>query len=148
MTTRPPTARRIKAAREKSNRSHAEIAKRVGVSRESYYDLESTDDEAFMTISLGQLHKLGGAVGVPARELVDDDEAKPPPGRVTYEELASRVRAQIETEGMDIDSWGTKVGWDVVDLLGDAAKVGDLNLDGLCDICAAVGIDWRAVLVE
>jgi transcriptional regulator with XRE-family HTH domain len=147
MTGRPPTARRIRAAREKLNLSHDEVAQLIGMSRASYYDLESYDDEAFMAISLRDLLKLGSALRVAARDLVDDDGAQPPAEQVTYEELAAGVRAQIEAEGMDVDTWGTKVGWDVADLLRDPTSVADLNLDGLCDICAAVGVDWRAVLV-
>jgi transcriptional regulator with XRE-family HTH domain len=147
MRTRPPAAQRIKAAREKLNLSHDEVSERVGVSRDSYYDLEAQDDEAYMVISIRQLLKLGCALGVSARELVEEDDGPLLEERVSYEELAARVRAQIEAERMDVDAWGTKVGWDVAGLLGDPAKVADLNLDGLCDICRAIGVDWRAVLV-
>jgi transcriptional regulator with XRE-family HTH domain len=135
----------IATAREKAGLS-AKAADRLQLSVASYYDLEHDDDEAFMTISLTTLIELGRTLGVPVRQLVDDQNPTAAARPVTYDELASRVRAQIEAEGIVPDAWGQKVGWEVSALLADPGRIADLNLDGLADICSAVGVDWRAVL--
>jgi hypothetical protein len=122
------------------------VADRVGLSLASYYDLEGRDDEAFTCISLGQLVALGSALRVSPRELVDDQEASPATERVAYARLADQVRTQVDLEGTSPEAWGDRIGWDVSALLLNPERVADLNLDGLRDICSAVGIDWRAVV--
>ncbi len=145
---RPPVASRIAAAREKVGLSANDVAERVGLSVQSYWDLETNDDEAFMAVSLREIVLLSRVLRVSPCDLVDPENSLPPDAKVSYANLVAAIRAQMEVDGVDAEVWGTRVGWDVTGVIADAERVGDLNLDALHDICCALGIDWRAVLPD
>jgi hypothetical protein len=72
-------------------------------------------------------------------ELIDGEGSVRPPERLTYDDLAGRIRDRIHVEGTDAEAWSDKVGWDVTDAM---------NLDMLFDICEALALDWRAVEIS
>ena len=55
----PPVASRIQEARLPTGLSDSEVARRLGLTVESYRDLERYDDETFSVISLRDLDTLG-----------------------------------------------------------------------------------------
>jgi hypothetical protein len=94
------------------------------------------------------LTSLGRVLGVGASALFAEEQAPTTPPKTTFEYLATRVASQIAAENTNADEWGARVGWDVTGLLADSRQIADLNLDGLIAICAAVGMDWRAVVPD
>ena len=142
---RPPIAKRIAAAREKAGLSHEVVAHSIGLDAPSYWDLEAYDDEAFMAVSIAELVALARTLGVSTLDLLEPTLSAPLEP-ISYAELAELIRARIVLDDVDVDTWGARVGWDVSDILANADSVADLNLDGLRDICSALGVDWRAVV--
>ena len=149
MNQRPPVAQRIVAARKRVGLSEKALAERLGITVPAYQDLESDDSEAFMCVSLSQLHELGSALRVPPRQLLAPEGLVPPEQTVSMGELVARVQAMMAAEGVTADQFGERVGWDVSSALADPASAWvEWNPDGLRDICAAVGVDWLAVLPD
>jgi transcriptional regulator with XRE-family HTH domain len=140
-------ATRIARARQIAELSAEHVAQELGLTAQAYHDLEARDDEAFLAISIRQLFVLARTLRTTPLELVSPDSVRPATP-MTFDDLASMVREKIRAEHLDPDTWSSSVGWDVCALLDDPRAVGALNLDGLVDICAALGVDWRALLVQ
>jgi len=148
-TPRPPTAKRIAAARERLGITQDMMADRLGLSSMSYYDLEVDDDEAFMSLSLAQLRTLARILGVSARTLVSDTNAPSAETSVSMHELVARIQALVSAEHITADVFGERVGWDVSNALSNPESAWqEWCIDTLRDVSEAVGISWRAVLPD
>ena len=144
---RPPAAKRIKEAREKAGLSPEKVAEIVGLSIAAYDDLEEDDDEAFMCVSLGQLRSLAEILLIKPMQVVEKNIDYRNQEVITVTQLAERIRENIKYNSEDVESFGERVGWDVSSALEDPNNIWkDWNLDGLQDICNAVGVNWENVL--
>jgi hypothetical protein len=144
---RPSVARRIADARHRTGLTEKQLAERLGISLPAYCDLESYDDEAFTCLSLGQLRDLGVALGVPARQLLAPDGAGMSLLSFPMAALLDRVRVEIAQSGLTVEEFGERVGWDIASALAHPESAWtDWCVDGLQDICSAVGVDWLSVL--
>src|SRR5262249_27727113 len=72
----PPAARRIAEARARAGLSESEMAERLGMTFESYDDLERYNDEVFMVIGLNTLRELARALNVTPGFIVIGDESR------------------------------------------------------------------------
>ncbi len=124
------------------------MADAIGLSPAAYRDLESYDDEAFMSISLGQLRSLAQALAVTIRELVSDAaRAQPARGTTSPEDLVQRIEAELQATGETVTEFSSRVGWDVAPALEDPRTIApQWNADGLIAICDAVEVPWLDVL--
>lgn len=146
---RPPTGRRIAESRQRLGLAHADLAERLGMSVRSYQDLESYDDEAFVALSVRQVCVLADVLHVPARGLVSDDPHAIVLGRMTPDDVAVAIRHRLAAGASDVDSLGEELVLDVATVLRDPDRIwDDWCLDGLRDVCAGLGLDWRAMLPD
>jgi len=140
---RAPVASRIARARERAGLDSVQVATALGLSVDSYDDLESYDADAFMCISLGQVRALGGILGVSPRELVTPEGAEELDGEITPGQIVARIQDRIQEDAVSVEDFETQVGWLVTSALADPEAVwSDWNLDGLQDICGAIGLNW------
>jgi hypothetical protein len=63
---------------------------------------------------------------------------------VTFAELAAAIRVRLgETP---LEQLENELGWELADALADLAAFAEFSLDGLADIAAPFGLDWRHLL--
>jgi len=137
---------RIRLARERAGLEPMDVAARLDLPQAHYWDLESFEDEAWMTLSLEELGALARLLGVTSRYILDGESPVAPDKRLSFEEFAAVIRKAVEAAGGDVDAWGETAGWDVAPLLADPKAIWELNADGLKDIADTAGVDWRLVL--
>jgi hypothetical protein len=146
---RPPVARRIAEARERLALSGADLAVRLRMPLPSYWDLELHDDEVFLALSLRELCALADALLISARSLVSDDPFATIVGSLTPSDLVAVIRRRLAAVGSDVDVLSEELGWELAAVLNEPDRIwDDWTLDGLRDVCARLGLDWRAVLPE
>ena len=132
---------RFRAARERAGLSIAETAARAGVSEPWVWDLESYDNELMMTCSPADLQRFAGILSVAPRELVGTEERGDP---ISADELASAIREYCRVRNMTLDEFGNAAGWDVSKAAhAPQLLLSDFSLDGIRDICRALGLDWQ-----
>jgi hypothetical protein len=109
------------------------------MSFESYRDIESYDDEITSVLSFRDVVALGRLLGLDLRRLFGADDKL-----VTFEELAEAIRGRLgETPLQQLED---EVGWELEAVLSDPSDFSDFTLDGLADVSAPLGIDWRHLL--
>jgi transcriptional regulator with XRE-family HTH domain len=142
----PSVATRIHEARLRTGLSDTEVALRVDLTIASYSDLEGRDDEAFLSISLRTLESLGQILAVQPRVLLLGAEAEGLKQSITEVEITARLAEKMSETGQTIEQFGDAVGWDIRELLADPKTLWNFNVEGLYDLCKAIGADWVAAL--
>jgi hypothetical protein len=115
---------------------------------ESYGDLEVHDDEAFTVASLRDLAMLGRILGVQPRSLLLGPEGEGLQQTVTFGDIAARLAKHGAERGLTLEELGGHIGWDIKDLLLDPEGLWGFNVEGLYEICKAVGLDWVAAVPD
>jgi transcriptional regulator with XRE-family HTH domain len=145
----PPMARRIKESRERLGLTAAGVAAGLGMPLASYQDLELHDDEVFLTLSPRELCALANLLRVSARALVSDDLEAAILDTVTGSDVAAAIRRRLAADGCDIHMISEELGWELARVLDDPGRIWDAwNVEGLRDVCARLGLDWRAILPD
>ena len=139
-------ADRIRIARERAGLEPMDVAAQLDLPQAHYWDLESFEDEASMTLSLEELSALARILGVTPRFILDGEPPVSPEDRMSFEAFAAAIRKAVDAAGGDVDAWGDVAGWDVAPLLADPRAVLELSSDAVKDIAEAAGLDWRRVL--
>jgi transcriptional regulator with XRE-family HTH domain len=142
----PPTAERFRAARVRLGLSEHEVAKRWGLEASMYRDLELYDNEVFTCIDLDDVPKLARVLETPVMTLLFGSEPESLLAPVPYEGVARRIAEEATRRSMDLEQLAETIGWELEPIVRRPEDVGKLHLDGLYDICSAVGLDWVAVL--
>jgi len=142
----PPTAKRFRAARARLGASEHDVAERWGLQASMYWDLELYDDEVFTCLDLDDVPRLARVLETPVMTLLFGSEPESPLAPVPYEEVATRIAEEATRRSMDLQQLAETIGWELEPIVRRPDEVGKLNLDGLYDICSAVGLDWVAVL--
>jgi DNA-binding XRE family transcriptional regulator len=137
--------RRLREARERSGKTVDEMASLLGISRESYYDLETYDDEIILVISLKQLVTLSHALGIDFVEFFSNGAMKPA-ASVSLEALAEKINEYLTAHNLTVAEFEEAVGWEVANCLADPSQFMNFNLDGLMDVSRPLGVDWHALL--
>jgi transcriptional regulator with XRE-family HTH domain len=138
---------RIHAARESKGLTKVDVAKRIGISDQWVYDLETYDDDLPSTLSLQQVCDLAAVLSQPSRDLVCGSDLPATDDTTTAAQVAAAINAHLSKNDLDPDNFGERVGWDVRSVIQEPNKLwADWNLDCLRDVCGEVGIDWRTVL--
>ena len=135
-------ANRIRQLRERLGKSHAQVAAAIGINLPWYYDVEDHDDEVTTTLSLRQVYRLAGALGVTMRQLLatGDDFEKVSPERLTLADIAYQVQSKADVKG--IVPVEDAVGWRLDHFLKDPASAWDEPADFLRCVCEFLGLDW------
>src|SRR5690348_7071797 len=92
---------------------------------------------------LSRSYTVGTMVGISLHDLFDAQVSSTP---VTFEELSSRVARFVERSGLSVDDAGERVGWELRDVLANPSAFWDFNVDGLRDVCNAIGVNWADAL--
>ena len=143
----PEYGRLLREARERSGKTVDEMASLLSISRPSYYDLETYDDEIILVISLEQLVTLSHALGIDLVEFFSNGAPKPAES-VSLEALAESINEYLTANKLTVAEFEDAVGWEVANCLTDPSQFLNFNLDGLKDVTKPLSVDWRAVLAH
>jgi transcriptional regulator with XRE-family HTH domain len=132
-------ARHLAAAREAAGVDPGEAAAALGISFESYADLESYDDEILTAVSYREVVALSDLLGFDLQSFFGGS------GRHRrFDELSEELRVRLAEQPLaDLEE---EVGWELGAQLETPERFADLPLDALADIAGAVGADWREFL--
>jgi hypothetical protein len=142
MTSRPGGAgyaEAVRVAREAAGKDPGELAAALDMSYESYVDIESYGDEITSAVSFRDVVTLGDLLGLDLRRLFGADD-----GVVTFAELAAAVHSRLGETALE--QLENEVGWELADVVSDPAAFAEFSLDGLADVAAPFGLDWRHLL--
>ena len=139
-------AHRLREARERSGKSIDEMASLLGLSWESYNELEEDDEEIIDSVSLQQLVTLAHALKIDLVEFFSSGPANEPRESVSLEALAEKINAHLVAHKLTVTEFEDAAGWEVANCLTDPRRFMSFNLLGLMEVCEAVDVDWRAVL--
>lgn len=132
-------AETVRAAREAAGKDPGELAAALDMSYESYRDIESYDDELTSVVSFHDAVTLADLLELDLRRMFGADDTV-----VTFADLAAALRVRLgETP---LEQLENEFGWELADALADPAAFAEFSLDGLADIAAPLGLDWRHLL--
>jgi hypothetical protein len=132
-------AEAVRAAREAAGKDPGELAAALDISYESYVDIEWFDDEITSVVSFDNVATLADQVELDLRRLFGADDKV-----VTFAELAAAVRVRlVETP---LEQLEDELGWELAGALADPTTFAEFSLDGLADVSAPLGLDWRQLL--
>jgi DNA-binding XRE family transcriptional regulator len=134
-------ARAVRVAREAAGRDPRELAAALDVSYESYRDIEWYDDEITSSPSFRTVVTLAELLDLDLRRMFGADDTV-----TTFADLAAAVRTRVaDTPLEQVES---DVGWELADALDDPAAFAEFSLDGLAEVAAPFGLDWRHLLPQ
>jgi hypothetical protein len=117
----------------------------MGLSVPWYYHREESPDEVFSNLSLLHLKALGQTLALEPATILVGDGAQPAQRR-PFRDVVDALQRRMDSEHLDADTLGDRLGWDIRALLADPEDLWNFNVDGLRDVCEGVGIDWLTVL--
>ena len=144
----PSVADRIRQARLQAGLSDTEVARRVGLTVHTYFDLELTNDEAFTVVSLRHLVELGRILGTNPRVLFLGCEGEGVKQTVALADVSARLSKKMLEDGLTAEQLGDLIGWDITSLLRDPKSLLEFNVEALYAMCKAVDLDWVAALPD
>jgi transcriptional regulator with XRE-family HTH domain len=139
---------RIRAARERAGLEHGDMASKLGISYEEYWDIEGFEEDVWCCHSFDTLHRLAQALGLTLLEILEGDDCVGPVEPMSFADFRSAVAESVRASGGNADAWGERAGWDVGPLLRDPEAFWNMCPDELRDVGHAAGVDWRGVLPE
>ena len=143
----PEYGKRLREARERSGKTIGEMAALLGLSWESYNDLERYDDEIILVLSLQELITLSNALGIDLVDFLSNGASKPAES-VSLDALAEKINEYLTAHNLTVAEFEEAVGWEVANCLTDPNQFMNFNLDGLMDVSRPLGVDWRSVLAD
>jgi hypothetical protein len=132
-------AEAVRAARQAAGKDSGELAAALDMSYEAYRDIESYDDEITSVVSFRDAVTLADLIELDLRCMFGADDTV-----VTFAELAAALRVRLCE--IPLEQLENELGWELADALADPAAFADFSLDGLADIAAPFGVDWRHLL--
>ena len=144
----PRTAERFRRTRARLGLTEAQVAERWGLEPSLYWDLEISNSEVFMCVSLSELPRLAAALEVPLLVLLFGGEPENPVVPLSYGEVARHIQERSVRDGMSLGQLSEVAGWELEPIVQDAEALGTYNLSGVYDICKIAGVDWLRVLAE
>ena len=144
----PSVASRIRDARAQAGFNESEIARRMGISVDSYCDLENYDDEAFTVTTLRNLVALGRLVDVEPKSLLLGADGDHVEQTVTFRDIAQQLARKRAENGLTVEQMGEGIGFDLEALLASPEFLWDYSVEALYVICKSLGLDWVAALPD
>ena len=138
----PGYAKQLARARRASGQDPGELAFELGISYESYRDLEWFDDEIITALSWSQLLRLADLLKLDLRTffaLRSEDE-------LSLDELAAMLRGEQGKRGLTLPELEDAVGWEIASALDEPEQLNQLPPDALAELASFVGADWRKLL--
>jgi transcriptional regulator with XRE-family HTH domain len=117
-------AQHLKGARERLGQTPEQVARAVGLTVATYYDLENCND-LYNAVSLGELALMHKKAPIQLRVLRD------------------LVRQYLSDHTISLSTFEAKVGWNLGSFLEDPdVAYREWNVDCLRAICRELGLDW------
>ena len=132
-------AEAVRAAREAAGKDPGELAAALDMSYESYRDIESYDDELTSVVSFRDAVTLADLLELDLRRMFGADDTV-----VTFADLAAALR--VRAGETPLEQLEDELGWELGDGLADPDAFAEFPLDGLADVAAPLGLDWRHLL--
>ena len=134
----------LRTARENLGLTTDQVATSAGLPEAAYFDLEAFPRDLEMAVRVNQVAALMRVLQLETSELFG--AAQPESRPVSYDDLATKLRAVAAATEGGVAALENEVGWELSGVLQDPDRIGDLNVDGLKAASSAVGVDWRRVL--
>jgi hypothetical protein len=132
-------AETVRAAREAAGKDPRELAAALDMSYESYRDIEWYDDELTSVVSYRDAVTLADLLELDLRRMFGADDTA-----LTFADLAAALRVRLgETP---LEQLEDELGWELAGALADPTTFAEFSLDGLADVSAPLGLDWRQLL--
>jgi hypothetical protein len=132
-------AETVRAAREAAGKDPRELAAALDMSYESYRDIEWYDDELTSVVSYRDAVSLADLLELDLRRMLGADDTA-----LTFADLAAALRVRLgETP---LEQLEDELGWELAGALADPTTFAEFSLDGLADVSAPLGLDWRQLL--
>ena len=137
---------RIRETRERLGLAPSAVADAAGLNDNWYFDVEHFDHEVTGNISLDQLISIANTLGLTPLGVLEGPEFPSPARRVSLAELAELAEERVTEEGISVDEYSQRVGWDMAPVFADPEHIRTYTVDALRDICREVGVDWHEAL--
>jgi hypothetical protein len=134
-------AEAVRMAREAAGRDPRELAAALHVTYESYRDIEWYDDEITSSVSFANVVTLAELLDLDLRRMFGADDTV-----MTFADLAAAARTRLADT--PLEQLENDVGWELADALDDPGRFAEFSLDGLADVAAPFGLDWRRLLPQ
>ena len=146
MSSADSISARFREARERAGLSHDEVAKRMGISSPSIWDIESDDQELFMCYSIAKVQRFCSVLGIGPRDLFAIHSTLSP---ITPAELAELIREHCRSRSIGIEQLEEACSWSIAKSLDEPERFRhDYPIDGVRHICRELGIDWGRVILS
>jgi transcriptional regulator with XRE-family HTH domain len=142
--TEQSIAERIQGARLKSGLSEQELAAKLGLTIQSYRDLEQYDDEFESAISIAQALTLSHLLRADLLSLLGEDEI---PVKVPIARVRSALNAQLENSAEAKELMEDTLNWDLGPFLqGSNEWTSVYTINFVRQLAATIEVDWQVLL--
>ncbi|HTB90983.1 MAG TPA: helix-turn-helix transcriptional regulator [Steroidobacteraceae bacterium] len=140
----PGTAERIQALRLKSGRTEQELAGELGLTINSYSDLEQHDEELESAISIAQALKLANLLHTDLLTLLGETEI---PVRMPIARVRSALNAQLGKSAEARELMEDTLNWDLGPFLEGLNEWTTVyTIDFVRQLATAIEVDWQVLL--
>jgi transcriptional regulator with XRE-family HTH domain len=137
-------AERIQALRVKAGRTEQELATDLGLTIQSYRDLEQHDEELESAVSIAQALKLANLLHTDLLTLLGETEI---PVRMSIARVRSALNAQLGKSAEAKEWMEDTLNWDLSPFLeGSDEWTTVYTIDFLRQLAAAIEVDWQVLL--
>jgi transcriptional regulator with XRE-family HTH domain len=138
------TAERIQASRLKSGLSEQELASELGLTIQSYRDLEQHDDEVESAISIAQALKLSKLLRADLLTLLGEDDI---PVTMPIARVRSALNAQLENSSEAKELMEDTINWDLGPFLeGSDEWTTVYTINFVRQLATTIEVDWQVLL--
>jgi transcriptional regulator with XRE-family HTH domain len=137
-------AERIHALRVKSGRSEQELASALGLTIQSYCDLEQHDDELVSSVSISQAVRLTALLQSNLLTLLGETEV---PVKMPIARVRAALNAQLGKSAETKELMEDTLNWDLGPFLeGSEQWTTVYTIDFVRQLATAIEIDWQVLL--
>jgi transcriptional regulator with XRE-family HTH domain len=138
------TAERIQALRVKAGRTEQELASELGLTIQSYSDLEQHDEELESAVSLAQALKLAKLLDTDLLALLGETEI---PVKMPIARVRAALNAQLGNSGEAKELMEDTLNWDLGPFLeGSDEWTTVYTIDFVRQLAIAIEVDWQVLL--
>lgn len=137
--------KRLEAIRKRLGLEPFDVASSSGISLAAYNDLEWHND-LNDCIALADLKRLCSALNARMSDLFS--EAGSPQEHITFEEIKRKVQDHLTTHHLELSIFEDNIGWELTEFMENPEAAWRWNINGLRDLCSALGIDWLSALPQ
>jgi DNA-binding XRE family transcriptional regulator len=138
------TADRIQALRLSSGRTEQQLASEVGLTIQSFCDLELYDEEIESAVSLAQALKLASLLHTDLLTILGETEI---PVKMPIARVRSALNAQLGNSGEAKEIMEETINWDLGPFLeGSDDWTTVYTIDFVRQLAMAIEVDWQVLL--